>query len=452
MNENFGLSVNPSRDDYLELIRYFAQHWERALDVNGSRVFYEGMPSIHGKNIDGLEGFARLSPLLAQYLKQSHSRDQLKDFDARLLELLRNGLKNGTDPDHPGYWGDIEDDDQRTVEAADIALTIYIGKEFLWDCWDKEVQQHVTEWLSGALQRWVTPNNWLLFVALIGAVLSSLNQVDIDDVAKDAFHKFNSFYLGDGWYSDGNPQNGVIIDWYNAYQIHYALYFLEKSCPELGNSVPLEGLKDFGKSTLDLATPEGFPIFGRSVCYRMAFPTGAILAARKEPTLEMQARRALDVTWEFFTRNGALQNGVPTQGYFSTDLALLDLYSGPASPLWCTRSLVAAMEFGENETFWTQIPEALPIEVSSYDYFLSGPKLRIIGSHETAKTFIVRENGFKETQPSLMRRIKDKLKSIRIYNGKIVIQKNQLAYKLDTYCSDHVFWENTSNCHLVESD
>ncbi len=47
-------------------------------------------------------------------------------LDFELLGQLTTGIIEGTNPLSPGYWGDINDFDQRSVEAADIALTVWL--------------------------------------------------------------------------------------------------------------------------------------------------------------------------------------------------------------------------------------------------------------------------------------------------------------------------------------
>jgi len=45
-----------------------------------------------------------------------------KSYD--IVTMTQQGLLAGTDPSSPNYWGDIHDDDQRIVEAADIARVL----------------------------------------------------------------------------------------------------------------------------------------------------------------------------------------------------------------------------------------------------------------------------------------------------------------------------------------
>ena len=75
-----------------------------------------------------------------------------------------------------------------------------------------------------------------------------------------------------------------------------------------------------------------------------------------------QARRALDLTWDFFLEHGALREGRITQGYCGDDAAILDNYSGSASCLWSLRSLIAALDLAPEAPFWTQGAEPLPVE------------------------------------------------------------------------------------------
>jgi hypothetical protein len=85
------------------------------------------------------------------------------------------------------------------------------------------------------------------------------------------------------------------------------------------------------------------------------------------------ARRSLDVVWQYFIKNGALKNGHLTQGYLGDDLRFVDVYTGPGSCHWGTRSLVVAMLNPPDSHFWTDSESPLPVE--SEDFVLNLPEL-----------------------------------------------------------------------------
>jgi len=101
-----------------------------------------------------------------------------------------------------------------------------------------------------------------------------------------------------------------------------------------------------------------------------------------------EARRALDVTWQFFIRKGALAEGNVTQGYFGADRRLLENYSGPASCLWSLRSLIAAFSMPENSPVWRTPAEPLPVERSDFERRLSQPAWLLVGNRQSASVTI----------------------------------------------------------------
>jgi hypothetical protein len=272
------------------------------------------------------------------------------------------GLLAGTDPDNPGYWGAITDYDQRIVEASDVALGLWLGRETLWAALSIEQRQRVAAWLTGALDRQVHDGNWLLFPQVIYQVLKALQH----DVARWAprieseWAFFKSFYRGNGWFED--PPNG--FDYYNAWSIHYALFWLQQIDRAFDPIFISDTHAHFVRFYKHLFGPHGHPIMGRSVCYRMAAPVPLLTAQILAPTAVSagEAMRALDVTWSWFGTHGALSEGRITHGLCATNLAVQAAYSGPASCLWALRSLVVAYFLAPQLDLWNIQRAPLPVE------------------------------------------------------------------------------------------
>ena len=72
------------------------------------------------------------------------------------------------------------------------------------------------------------------------------------------------------------------------------------------------------------------------------------------------AQAALLANWRRFGVEGGLRAGRPTQGVFGEDIRWLDPYSGPASSLWGTRSLVAHLALDAAVNWQRRPPRPLP--------------------------------------------------------------------------------------------
>lgn len=353
---------------YRMLFDYFLAGFLEFRTVTGERVYYPGMKGNRGHRIEGLEGFARTTPLLAAWIASGREA-RLRDPRAtgrlvNLPQMIRDGLLAGTDPSSATYWGDITDKDQRIVEAADIALTLWLTRDLIWAKLTDPERRRIANWLGQVSDRAVHPNNWLLFKVLVIEILNALG-VEADlGISARTYHEFKQHYREAGWFHD--PPNG--IDYYNAWGITYALFWIDQINPSLDHVFIRDALRLSANLTLHLIAPNGIPIMGRSICYRMAVPAPVLIQAFLDPTDVDPglARRALDAVWLHFVRNHGLAQGTVTQGYHGPDERFLDRYSGPGSCQWSLRSLVMAFHEGNGSLFWTRPPQPLPVEVRDY--------------------------------------------------------------------------------------
>lgn len=351
---------------YESLAGYFLRAAFGDASPGRARIYYPGEPSNHGFEITGLEGFARTGSLMAAWIASGRS-PALSDTASRqvfdLTDFLRQGLLAGTDPHGNEYWGDIVDRDQRIVEAADIARIVWMTRHQIWERLPPGDQAQIAQWLAQTGQHVTRESNWMLFPVTVNAVLRGLNwPVSADEHARYASYKKN--YLEHGWFFD--PPHGV--DFYNAWGISYELFWIDQIDPAFDHGFISDALQQSAELTAHLISPSGLPIMGRSICYRTAVPVPLLAAGLANlPGGEAgRARRALDVVWRYFVARGALQDGTLTQGYFRSDLRMLDLYSGPGSCNWGLRSLVLAFLASPGDKFWTASEQPLPVEIASY--------------------------------------------------------------------------------------
>jgi hypothetical protein len=364
------LFAEPDRsalDRYKLLFDYLLAGFLEFRTPAGERAYYPGFKGMRGHRIEGLEGFARTVPLFASWLASGRGEqvsDPRTSAPIDLAALIRDGLLAGTDPEAPTYWGEIGDMDQRLVEAADIAVILWLTRASIWAHLTLTERQRIAHWLQPVAARKVSPNNWLLFRVLVVETLIALGMPADSDASQAAWAAFKGHYRGSGWFYD--PPMG--IDFYNSWGISYVLYWIDQVNPALDRRFIRDALRASADLTLHLITAEGLPIMGRSIPYRMAVPCPVLIQSQLDadslhPGL---ARRALDAVWLYFVRHGGLAQGCATQGYHGADKRLLDRYSGPASGQWSLRSLVLAFLNPDDAPFWTAPEQSLPVEVADY--------------------------------------------------------------------------------------
>jgi hypothetical protein len=314
-----------------------------------ARVAPSSFEQNSGRTAGELEGFARplwgLVPLVA-----GGGTFGWGDEYAR-------GLANGTDPDHPEYWGPIRDTDQKAVEASVIGYGLAVAPELLWEPLDGAARDRVVAWLDGVNDVPLVDNNWRWFRVLVNCGLRAVDAAwDRDRVADDiAF--LDTCYVGDGWYTDGPEGPG---DWYVAWAMHlYGLLVAEAmgEADAVGDPERFrERARQFAPDHAAWFGDDGSALpYGRSLSYRFAqagFWGG--LAVADVEALPWGAIRGL---WARTMRWWADQpigtgTGVLTVGYRYESLRVAEGYYSPGSPYWATKAFLPLM-LDADHPFWT---------------------------------------------------------------------------------------------------
>jgi len=385
------LSEAPAEERYDALFGYFAQGFLRHQSRGYGRVQYCGAGSVNTYTLNGLEGFARTAPLLAAWLYTNRENpiDDAPRARIDLAQVLKRGLLSGVDRRSSDYWGEIHDNDQRIVEAADIARVLWLTRSRIWEHLSDDEKLQITAWLLPASRAKTPQTNWILFPITVDLVLVGLHapthDLDLGGRAQRSFEGYKRFYVESGWFVDGSN-----IDFYNAWGITYEMFWIHQIDPAFEAAFISDALGKSAALTAHLIGPQGIPIMGRSICYRTAVPVPVLAAEFLQHPDEPPGRglRALDAVWRYFIDHGAIRDGALTQGYFGANLRFLDSYLGPGSCQWGVRSLVLAFMHRPEDPFWTGSPSQLPVEVA--DYELSYPKLgwRIAGQARTQEITI----------------------------------------------------------------
>lgn len=164
-----------------------------------------------------LEGFARPLWVVADLLAVQLNAPASDSRAAHLaLDSWIRGLEVGVDPCSDTYWGSVGDHDQRMVEMEPIAyailsapsvfLPVYSESGTIDMAAQQQKQDMIIEWLRSINNREVPPSNWRWFRVLVNLALvksCGIPYHEVKPIIDEDFKVLDSFYLGDGWSSDG---------------------------------------------------------------------------------------------------------------------------------------------------------------------------------------------------------------------------------------------------------
>jgi hypothetical protein len=236
----------------------------------------------------------------------------------------------------------------------------------LWEPLDSLTKQrYVREFQQ--LRRVNPPySNWLLFSAIIETFLLRAGEQYDPYRISIAIRKIEEWYVGDGWYADGEY---FAFDYYNSFVIQpfyvQILQVLHDKNVQMGFdlttklNVATKRMQRYGTILERLISPEAaFPVFGRSVTYRMgAFHPLALLAWRDmlpDNLPNGQVRNALTqvmkrmfASHDNFNRAGFLQ-----LGFAGHQPTIADRYTNNGS-LYLTAEIFLPLGLPNNHPFWT---------------------------------------------------------------------------------------------------
>ncbi|MEE0800630.1 MAG: DUF2264 domain-containing protein [Gemmiger sp.] len=307
----------------------------------------------------GMEGFSRPLWALAPYWLGG---GKAEDFAG----IYRRGLASGTDPRGPEYWGDPADYDQLFVEMAAIGCAILEVPQIVWNPLTDAEKQNLARWLNTINEHELPHCNWLFFRVLVNLALDSVGMpCDIELMYRD-LDEVDSWYVGDGWYTDGTPDIKPQRDYYIPWAIQYygVLYsvFAAKRDPARARKFR-ERAMAFGREFAYWFDPNGAALpYGRSLGYRFgqcAFYSACVFAGLEPlplPVMKGIITRNLDwwCSRPIFDRDGVL-----TIGYTYPQLYMSERYNSPGSPYWGMKTFLV-MALPEDHPFWSAESAPLP--------------------------------------------------------------------------------------------
>lgn len=315
------------------------------------------------KQVAYMEAFGRLVGGIAPFLALPADSSAEGKVRARLLKQTHESLAHSVDPQSPDYlfWGDGKTA-QPLVDAAHIAQAFLYAPDVLWKPLNENTKrQYIHEFKTIRL---IKPfkSNWLLFAAIIESFLLSIGE-DIDASRIDnAIDQVNQWYVGDGWYSDGDQFH---FDHYNGFVIHPMLVDVLRVNVAHGRRTAKEyetaykRMQRYASFQERYISPEGsYLVVGRSSTYRVgAFQPLVKLALEQKLPKEIepaQVRCALTKVMRrmfipaTFTKSGWLTLGLVGD----QQTALADYYSNTGS-MYVTSLVFLALGLPASDAFWS---------------------------------------------------------------------------------------------------
>ena len=320
------------------------------------------------KKVTYMEAFGRLMAGIAPWISLPDDGTAEGARRAELRDMALKSYVHAVDPESPDYLG-WRGHGQALVDAAYVAESFLRGWDALWEPLDSLTKQrYIAEFTQ--LRRVDPPyTNWVLFSSTIESLLAKAGAKCDEYRINSAIRKVEEWYTGDGWYADGPS---FAFDYYSSYvfhpmyletlstmastgiytRIHYPRYYKRALRRAQRFSIVLERL----------ISPEGtFPVFGRSIPYRMATMQPLALMAwyEKLPAglTNGQVRAALTAVMHrmFDGKENFNSGGYLTIGFAGRQPNVADWYTNNGS-LYMTSLSFIPLGLPASHPFWTDAP------------------------------------------------------------------------------------------------
>ena len=289
-------------------------------------------------------------------------------------EMRDSALKayaNAVDPESKDYllW---RKEGQTLVDAAYVAESFIRGYERLWVPLDQVTKdRYIKEFQQ--LRRVDPPySNWILFSATVESFLRKVGAQSDSYRITSALRKIDEWYVGDGWYADGQH---FAFDYYNSYVIQpmyleclgimtdFGKKGIWNLCRKEHYGVALKRMQKHAIILERLISPEGtLPVFGRSIPYRSgALQSLAWIALNKQlpnPLSAAQVRCGISAVLRkmFANKDNFNKKGYLTIGYMGKQPSTANDYTNNGS-LYMASLAFLPLGLPANDPFWTDAPE-----------------------------------------------------------------------------------------------
>lgn len=204
-----GFSDNPLRDwdDFIRAAIALVKPLHQYFSPSRASV---SLPQSTGAHFDGgaarLEGFARPLWVISALLHSVRPGQAEAEAIRSLAQPWIDGMRTGTNPHHPEYWGAIYDGDQRMVEAEVIACALLLAPNEFFHSYDGVTRANIVLWLRGMNGKDMPLNNWRWFRVFANLALVLVADIPYAELREEIDRDLavaDSFYIGHGWSGDG---------------------------------------------------------------------------------------------------------------------------------------------------------------------------------------------------------------------------------------------------------
>ncbi len=278
-------------------------------------------------------------------------------------------LRSCTDKESEEYAGSYEDMQelsgrkdpfspfQQTVETCALVIGLYMCRKVLWETFDKDEQDAVARFLMGFAHANTVPQNWRLFNMLDMAFLNMYGYPIDEKIMADHAVEIMNYYVGDGWYRDGQSFDYYSCWAFNFYAPLWCVWYGYEHMPNIAKRFE-QYSNELMISFPDMFDSDGYTnMWGRSCIYRnavtSAFDGNMFLKSSKaDPGL---ARRiASGSLLQFMTRDDFLTRGIPSLGFYGQFMPLVQGYSCAESPFWLGKAFLC-LHLEKTHPFWTAV-------------------------------------------------------------------------------------------------
>ena len=353
-----------TRSDFQKAVRDLFEPMVAYIDRQGARIDFHDGGAHYDMRSSSTEGIARplwgIVPLT------------LGGGDFGHWPLLRRAIAEGTDPEHPHFWGDAGDYCQRSVEMAAFGVMLLLSPQEGWAPFSEREKANLLKWLERIQHVKLVDNNWLFFAVLVQEGLRRIGHGDLVDenLQRTYLDKLSSWYLGGGWYGDGP---GLPVDHYGAFAMHfYALiyaHFGRQPDPDLSKAFVARANAFLEPFSYWFADSGETLMAGRSLTYRFATAAfwGMAGVAGLDGGMSMGQIKGLWARQIRSWRNKPIftADGLLSRGYYYPNLIMCEEYNSPTSPYWAMKAFFP-LALSADSAFWQAEEEPLTCKKTIY--------------------------------------------------------------------------------------
>ena len=245
---------------------------------------------------------------------------------------------------------------QQTVETCALVIGLWMSKEEIWDTYTKEEKDKIAAFLTSFAHANTVPQNWRLFNMLDMAFLHMEGYPIDEAIMLDHAQSILNYYVGDGWYRDGQSFDYYSCWAFNVYGPLWNLWYGYENMPQIAARFE-EHSNKLMESYPDFFDEDGFVnMWGRSNIYRNAATSafdGNLFLRNPKVNMGLARRISSGALIQFLGREDFLWNGIPTLGFYGQFSPLVQGYSCAESPFWFGKAFLC-LHLPSDHPFWTE--------------------------------------------------------------------------------------------------